>query len=142
MLRRTFTTILGALTAMSTTGTALAEDLTTMASGVKYHDDKVGTGPEPQPGQTVTVNYTGWLDDNGKRGKKFDSSLDRNQPFSFTLGAGQVISGWDQGVATMHVGGKRTLVLPPELAYGDRGAGGAIPPNATLIFDIELLSVR
>ena len=142
MLRRTFTRLIGVFTAMSTTGTALADDLVTMASGVKYHDDQVGTGPEPQSGQTVTVNYTGWLDDGGKRGKKFDSSLDRNQPFSFTLGAGQVISGWDQGVATMHVGGKRTLVLPPELAYGDRGAGGAIPPNATLIFDIELLSVR
>jgi peptidylprolyl isomerase len=119
-----------------------AQDFTTMASGVKYHDEKVGTGPEPKAGQTVVVNYTGWLDDNGKRGRKFDSSVDRNQPFSFTLGQGQVIPGWDYGVATMHVGGKRTLILNPDLAYGDRGAGSVIPPNSTLIFDVELLSVR
>ena len=121
---------------------SLAQDFTTMASGVQFHDEQVGTGPEPQPGQTVTVQYTGWLDDGGKRGKKFDSSRDRNQPFSFTLGAGQVISGWDMGVATMHIGGKRTLIIPPALGYGDRGAGDAIPPNATLIFDIELLSAH
>ena len=126
-----------------TTNLALAEDgFVRMASGVQYKDEVVGHGPEPQPGQTVTVQYTGWLDENGHKGKKFDSSRDRNQPFSFTLGQGEVIKGWDLGVATMHVGSKRTLLLPPELAYGERGAGGAIPPNATLIFDVELLSVR
>jgi peptidylprolyl isomerase len=123
-------------------GSALAEDFITMSSGIQYHDETVGTGPEPQPGQSVTVQYTGWLDDDGKRGKKFDSSRDRNQPFTFTLGRGEVIQGWDMGVATMHVGGKRTLIIPPEFGYGDRGAGGAIPPGATLIFDVELLSAR
>ena len=121
---------------------ANAADLVTMASGVMYHDDVVGTGPEPRPGQTVTVQYTGWLEENGQKGRKFDSSLDRHSPFSFTIGTHQVIRGWDYGVATMHVGGKRTLVIPPELAYGDSGAGGIIPPGATLIFDIELISVR
>ena len=114
----------------------------TLPSGVKYTDEVVGTGPEPKAGQTVTVQYTGWLADNGKPGRKFDSSRDRNQPFSFTIGAGQVIAGWDQGVATMHVGGKRTLTIPPEFGYGSRGAGGVIPPGATLIFDVELLGVR
>jgi peptidylprolyl isomerase len=114
----------------------------TLPSGVKYTDEVVGTGPQPTAGQTVTVHYTGWLDDNGKPGRKFDSSRDRGQPFSFTIGAGQVIAGWDQGVATMHVGGKRTLIIPPESGYGSRGAGGVIPPNATLIFDVELLGVR
>ena len=96
----------------------------------------------PQAGQTVTVNYTGWLYVDGKKGKKFDSSLDRNQPFSFTLGQGQVIKGWDEGVATMHVGGKRTLIIPPDLGYGADGAGADIPPGATLIFDVDLLSVK
>ncbi len=121
---------------------AAADDLVTMASGVRYHDEKVGTGPEPQPGQSVTVQYTGWLDDDGKHGRKFDSSLDRDQPFTFVLGQGQVIQGWDDGVATMHVGGRRTLVIPPALGYGDRGAGDAIAPNAALIFDIELLAAH
>jgi peptidylprolyl isomerase len=88
------------------------------------------------------MNYTGWLYDNGKKGAKFDSSLDRSQPFSFPIGQHQVIAGWDEGVATMKVGGKRTLIIPPELGYGARGAGGVIPPNATLIFDVELLSVK
>ncbi len=131
----------GALLAIMTTASA-AENFVPMASGVEYHDDLAGTGPEPQPGQTVTVQYTGWLYEDGHKGVKFDSSLDRNRPFSFVLGAGQVIQGWDDGVATMHVGGKRTLVIPPALGYGEQGAGGVIPPNATLIFEVELLSVR
>ncbi len=113
-----------------------------MASGVQYHDSVVGTGPEPTKGQTVTVHYTGWLYEDGKKGTKFDSSVDRNEPFSFELGEGHVIPGWDSGVATMHVGGKRTLIIPPDQAYGERGAGGVIPPNATLIFDVELLAIH
>ena len=114
----------------------------TTPSGLRIIDVKPGTGPVPQAGQTVTVNYTGWLFVDGKKGKKFDSSLDRNEPFSFTLGQGQVIKGWDEGVATMHVGGKRTLIIPPDLGYGAGGAGGVIPPNATLIFDVDLLGVK
>ena len=114
----------------------------TLPSGVQYTDEVVGTGPQPAAGQTVVVHYTGWLDDSGKKGRKFDSSRDRGTPFSFKLGAGQVISGWDEGVATMHVGGKRTLIIPPNSGYGTRGAGSVIPPGATLIFDVELLSIR
>jgi FKBP-type peptidyl-prolyl cis-trans isomerase FkpA len=110
----------------------------TMPDGLKYTDEQVGTGAEAQAGKTVFVHYTGWLLD----GTKFDSSRDRNQPFSFPLGRGQVIKGWDEGVAGMKVGGKRTLVIPPELGYGARGAGGVIPPNATLKFDVELLDVK
>ncbi len=117
-------------------------DYTTLSSGLRYHDEVVGTGAQPQAGQTVDVHYTGWLNDNGKPGRKFDSSRDRGAPFSFKLGAGQVIKGWDQGVADMKVGGRRMLVLPPDLAYGARGAGGVIPPGATLIFDVELLGIR
>lgn len=108
-------------------------------------DVKQGNGAEAVAGRTVVVHYTGWLSDTSKpdsRGAKFDSSRDRNQPFSFVLGAGRVIKGWDEGVAGMKVGGKRTLVIPPQLGYGPRGAGGVIPPNATLIFDIELLDVK
>jgi len=119
-----------------------ADEFMTLSSGVKYHDEVVGTGPEPRTGQTVSVHYTGWLDNNGQRGRKFDSSRDRGTPFSFVLNGQQVISGWDNGVATMHVGGKRTLIIPPEQGYGARGAGGVIPPNATLIFDVELLGTR
>ena len=121
---------------------ALAAGEVTTPSGLRIVDVKPGTGPVPQAGQTVTVNYTGWLFVDGKKGKKFDSSLDRGQPFSFTLVQGQVIKGWDEGVATMHVGGKRTLIIPPDLGYGASGAGDDIPPNATLIFDIDLLSVK
>ena len=123
--------------------TALADsNLTTLPSGIKYEDHVVGTGDLPQKGQMVTVHYTGWLDDNGKKGKKFDSSRDRGEAFTFKLGVGQVISGWDLGVATMQVGGQRTLVLPAEHGYGQRGAGSVIPPGATLIFDVELLSFK
>jgi peptidylprolyl isomerase len=119
-----------------------AQPVTTTPSGLKIIDVKVGTGPAPKPGQTCVMHYTGWLYKNGEKGAKFDSSLDRNQPFSFPIGQRQVIAGWDEGVATMKVGGKRTLIIPPELGYGARGAGGVIPPNATLIFDVELLGVK
>ena len=115
--------------------------MTELANGLKYTDTAVGTGAEATPGHKVTVNYTGWLYENGQKGKKFDSSFDRNQPFTFSLGAHQVIQGWDQGVDGMKVGGKRTLIIPPDLGYGQRGAGGVIPPNATLMFDVELLKV-
>jgi FKBP-type peptidyl-prolyl cis-trans isomerase FkpA len=101
----------------------------------------VGQGDIASSGQRVTVHYTGWLDNNGNRGAKFDSSRDRNEPFAFSLGRGQVIQGWDQGVAGMKVGGTRKLTIPPDLGYGARGAGGAIPPNATLVFEVELLGV-
>lgn len=106
---------------------------------------RVGTGAEAQPGRVVSVHYTGWLYDASRpdrKGAKFDSSRDRNEPFSFNLGAGEVIRGWDEGVAGMKVGGQRTLTIPAELGYGARGAGGVIPPNATLLFDVELLAVR
>ncbi len=110
----------------------------TLPSGLKYTDLKVGTGLSPKKGQTVVVHYTGWLE----TGKKFDSSRDRNVPFEFTLGVGQVIKGWDEGVATMKVGGRRKLIIPPQLGYGDAGAGGVIPGKATLHFDVELLGVK
>ena len=119
-----------------------AADEVTTPSGLRMIDIKKGTGPVPHAGQTVTVNYTGWLYLDGKKGKKFDSSLDRHEPFSFPLGTGQVIKGWDEGVATMHIGGTRTLIIPPDLGYGATGAGGVIPPNATLIFEVDLLSVK
>jgi len=125
-----------------TSRTARAAGETTTPSGLRIIDVKPGTGPVPKAGQTVTVNYTGWLFVDGKKGKKFDSSLDRNEPFSFPLGQGQVIKGWDEGLATMHVGGKRTLIIPPDLGYGASGAGGAIPPGATLIFEVDLLGVK
>ena len=108
------------------------------ATGLKHEDLKVGDGPEAVSGKTVEVHYTGWLEN----GTKFDSSLDRGEPFSFRLGAGEVIEGWDQGVAGMKVGGKRKLTIPPDLAYGQEGAGGVIPPGATLVFEVELLDVR
>jgi len=115
---------------------------TTFPDGLQFIDLKVGTGPAAAPRDTVRVHYTGWLYNNGVKGTKFDSSLDRGQPFGFALGAGQVIRGWDEGVAGMKIGGKRTLIIPPELGYGERGAGGVIPPNATLMFDVELLGVQ
>jgi FKBP-type peptidyl-prolyl cis-trans isomerase FkpA len=111
----------------------------TTPSGLQYEDTTQGNGAEAKPGQHVHVHYTGWLFNDGKQGAKFDSSLDRNDPFAFSLGAGMVIKGWDEGVAGMKIGGKRTLIIPPQLGYGSRGAGGVIPPNATLKFDVELL---
>ena len=111
---------------------------TKTASGLQYWDLKKGTGAVAKAGQTVKVHYTGWLTD----GKKFDSSLDRGEPLEFKLGAGMVIKGWDEGVAGMKVGGKRQLRIPPDLGYGERGAGGAIPPGATLVFDVELMGVE
>jgi FKBP-type peptidyl-prolyl cis-trans isomerase len=119
----------------------LAEAVSTK-SGLKYVDEKQGEGEEAKPGQGVKVHYTGWLNNSGERGAKFDSSVDRGQPFSFPLGAGRVIKGWDEGVAGMKVGGKRILYIPSPLAYGSRGAGRVIPPNADLIFEVELLSVQ
>ncbi|AFY48068.1 FKBP-type peptidyl-prolyl cis-trans isomerase [Nostoc sp. PCC 7524] len=115
-----------------------ASNVVTTASGLKYVEEKEGTGATPERGQTVTVHYTGTLED----GTKFDSSRDRNRPFSFTIGVGQVIKGWDEGLSTMKVGGRRQLIIPAELGYGARGAGGVIPPNATLLFDVELLDVK
>ncbi|MEQ1573912.1 MAG: FKBP-type peptidyl-prolyl cis-trans isomerase [Vicinamibacterales bacterium] len=112
---------------------------------LQKQDAKAGTGAEAASGQAVTVHYTGWLFDGAKadrKGQKFDSSRDRNEPFTFRLGAGEVIRGWDEGVAGMKVGGQRTLTIPADLGYGSRGAGGVIPPNATLVFDVELLAVR
>jgi len=113
-----------------------------LPSGLKYTDTTVGTGTEATKGHKVSVHYTGWLYNNGAKGAKFDSSVDRGEPFSFALGAGQVIRGWDEGVDGMKIGGKRTLIIPPELGYGARGAGGVIPPNATLMFEVELLGVQ
>lgn len=114
----------------------------TTDSGLKYHDHVTGSGEEAVPGMKATVHYTGWLNVNGSKGQKFDSSHDRQFPFSFELGKGRVIKGWDEGVAGMKVGGKRTLYIPAKLGYGERGAGGAIPPNADLIFDVELIKVE
>ena len=114
----------------------------TTSSGLKITDTQAGTGATPKTGQTCVMHYTGWLYQDGKKGAKFDSSVDRGQPFEFPIGTGRVIKGWDEGVASMKVGGKRTLIIPAELGYGARGAGGAIPPNATLIFDVELLGVK
>jgi FKBP-type peptidyl-prolyl cis-trans isomerase len=132
-------------TTTTTTTTTTAAPATTQGNGtvtapvteLKIEELKAGTGAEAKAGQQVSVHYTGWLTD----GKKFDSSLDRGQPFKFMLGAGQVIPGWDKGVAGMKVGGKRKLTIPPQMGYGERGAGGVIPPNATLVFEVELLGV-
>ena len=131
-----------AVLSVATFTPARAQPVTTTPSGLKIIDIKVGTGPTPRPGQTCVMHYTGWLYDNGVKGKKFDSSVDRNEPYEFKIGAHQVIAGWDEGVATMKVGGKRTLIIPPSLGYGASGAAGVIPPNATLIFDVELLAVK
>ena len=117
-------------------------DMVATGSGLRYEDHKVGDGAEAVSGKTVDVHYTGWLNDGDKKGKKFDSSVDRGRPFSFPLGARRVIRGWDEGVAGMKIGGKRTLYIPAKLGYGSRGAGRTIPPNADLIFDVELLGVK
>ena len=115
--------------------------MTSTPSGLEYEDTVIGTGAIATKGQSVTVHYTGWLFNDGVQGAKFDSSKDRNDPFVFSLGAGMVIKGWDEGVAGMLVGGARTLIIPAALGYGARGAGGVIPPNATLKFDVELLGL-
>src|SRR4051794_36628667 len=114
----------------------------TTPSGLQIVDTTVGSGASPKPGQICIMHYTGWLYEDGKKGNKFGSSVDRNEPFEFPIGQRRVIAGWDEGVATMKVGGKRTLIIPPALGYGARGAGGVIPPNATLMFDVELLNVK
>jgi peptidylprolyl isomerase len=138
------TALAGAVAATAPTAAAAqtAGSTVTTPSGLKITDNQVGTGATPKSGQICVMHYTGWLYEGGAKGKKFDSSLDRGKPFEFPIGRRQVIAGWDEGVATMKVGGKRTLIIPPELGYGARGAGGVIPPNATLIFDVELLQVQ
>jgi peptidylprolyl isomerase len=115
--------------------------MTKTPSGLEYEDTKEGTGKSPTRGQTCVMHYTGWLWVNSAKGAKFDSSVDRGEPFEFAIGVGQVIKGWDEGVMSMKVGGKRTLRIPPELGYGARGAGGVIPGNATLLFEVELLEL-
>jgi peptidylprolyl isomerase len=129
-------------TSVSAQATSTKGKIMTTPSGLQIIDTQEGTGPSPKPGQTCVMHYTGWLYENGQKGKKFDSSVDRNEPFEFPIGMKRVIAGWDEGVATMKVGGKRTLIIPPQLGYGARGAGGVIPPNATLMFDVELLGVK
>ena len=114
----------------------------TTDSGLQIIDGTVGTGATPKPGQICVMHYTGWLYEDGKKGKKFDSSVDRGRPFTFPIGAGRVIKGWDEGVASMKIGGTRSLLIPAALGYGASGAGGVIPPNATLLFEVELLGVQ
>jgi peptidylprolyl isomerase len=125
-------------TSQPSAASTTAGNMVVTASGLQYQDLVVGSGPEAKSGNTVSVHYTGWLAD----GTKFDSSLDRGTPFEFTLGAGQVIKGWDEGVVGMKVGGKRQLIIPPQLAYGSSGAGSTIPPNATLTFEVQLLEIK
>jgi peptidylprolyl isomerase len=121
---------------------AQAAQETTTPSGLRYTETKAGSGPTAQAGSTALVHYTGWLSEGGKKGQKFDSSRDRGQPIAIALGSGRVIPGFEEGVSGMKVGGERTLVIPPNLAYGERGAANVIPPNATLIFDVELVDVK
>jgi len=137
--------VIAAIAGIATAAPAAAQPAgpaLTTPSGLKIIDIKSGTGASPKTGQICVMHYTGWLYENGVKGKKFDSSVDRGQPFEFPIGTHRVIAGWDEGVATMKVGGKRTLIIPPELGYGARGAGSVIPPNATLMFDVELLDVK
>ena len=135
-----------AVPAASVPTTAAAQTtgkIMTTPSGLQILDATVGTGATPKPGQICVMHYTGWLYEDGKKGKKFDSSVDRNEPFEFPIGQRKVIAGWDEGVSTMKVGGKRTLIIPPHLGYGDRDVGnGLIPANSTLLFDIELLEIK
>ena len=145
LLASVFALSLNACQAESTTSTQEKTTMTAASSELQKIDTLPGTGREAEPGFNVSVHYTGWLYDEKAanfKGKKFDSSVDRGQPFRFDLGAGQVIQGWDEGFAGMKIGGKRTLIIPSEMGYGARGAGGAIPPNATLVFDVELLDVK
>jgi peptidylprolyl isomerase len=140
-----FVTALAGVFAVGAITTATAQEIgktVTTSSGLQITDSKIGTGATPRAGQICVMHYTGWLYVNGAKGQKFDSSVDRGTPFEFPIGRQRVIAGWDEGVASMKVGGKRTLIIPPELGYGARGAGGVIPPNATLIFDVELLGVK
>jgi len=116
--------------------------MTTTASGLSFEDTRAGTGATPMKGQTLAMHYTGWLWENDAKGAKFDSSHDRGKPFLFAIGMGRVIAGWDEGVISMQVGGARTLLIPPKLGYGERGAAGVIPPNATLLFEVELLEIK
>jgi peptidylprolyl isomerase len=144
--------VLAAICALVTSTGGRAEDpgqakkekkMTKTESGLEYRDVKEGTGAKPESGQTCSVHYTGWIwEDGKKKGEPFDSSVKRGEPFDFPVGKGRVIKGWDEGVLSMQVGGKRELVIPPGLAYGSRGAGGVIPPNATLIFEVELLKIK
>jgi peptidylprolyl isomerase len=141
----TLVSFFAAVAVLAPVSTAMAQAAgksMTTASGLKIEDSTVGTGETPKKGQICVMHYTGWLYENGVKGKKFDSSVDRKEPFEFPIGQGRVIAGWDEGVLTMKVGGKRTLIIPPALGYGARGAGGVIPPNATLMFDVELLGVK
>ncbi len=139
---RKITLVVVVLLVASALGASAYAKIVRTKSGLAYEDVKVGTGKEAKAGNTVLVDYTGWLDEGTKKGKKFDSSHDRAKPFSFTLGGGQVIRGWDEGVAGMKIGGKRMLYIPPKLGYGARGAGRDIPPNADLIFEVDLLEVK
>ena len=140
--RQTLAAALALVATGASTATAQTGKTVTTPTGLQISDSKVGTGATPKTGQTCVMHYTGWLYENGAKGSKFDSSVDRGQPFEFPIGVKRVIAGWDEGVATMKVGGKRTLIIPPQLGYGARGAGGVIPPNATLIFEVELLDVK
>src|SRR5437868_935876 len=137
----TLTGVFAVGTSTAATAQVVGKTMTT-ASGLQITDIKIGTGATPKPGQICVMHYTGWLYQGGAKGQKFDSSLDRGKPFEFPIGQQRVIAGWDEGVASMKVGGRRTLIIPPALGYGARGAGGVIPPNATLIFEVELLEVK
>jgi len=149
-MKKTTMVLLGALAAIALAALPASGDekkgeskMQKTPSGLQYEDVKVGTGAQPKTGQTCVMHYTGWLWESGAKGKKFDSSVDRGQPLEFPLGQGRVIKGWDEGIATMKVGGKRTLLIPPTLGYGARGTGGGlIPPNATLLFEVELLGIK
>ncbi len=148
--RRLVTTLAAIIVLVAATGgraddpgqTEKESKMTKTESDLQYRDINEGTGEKPKTGQTCVMHYTGWLWENGARGKKFDSSVDRGEPFDFPIGTGRVIKGWDEGVLSMKVGGKRELLIPPNLGYGSRGAGRVIPPNATLLFEVELLKIQ